>query len=220
MNYSIDCSLWYIFAVNKRDYKRFAGGEYYHVYNRGVGKGDVFTDGQDYRNFIKRLRLSLGFKELEETRLKPRIPLGDQGESLVYRPLRIVPFNRGDFSLIAYCLMPNHFHLLLKQNGDVPVSKLLSKIATSYSMYFNRRHDRVGQLFQDVYRSIHIDNNEYLLWLSAYIHQNPVVAGLTWDLSAWEWSSYSSFLSPDNREKSDDLCDRSIILQQFKSPKE
>lgn len=182
--------------MNKRDYKRFAPGEYYHIYNRGVGKMDIFNNNSDYENFIKRLQLILGFKE-----------------SIVrgVRPLSIKSVPKDSFTIVAYCLMPNHFHMLVRQNTDVSITHLISKLCTSYSMYFNKKYNRVGGLFQDIFKSINVDGNEYLLWLSAYIHQNPVVAGVAWDLGQWKWSSY-----PEYAEGKEGVCGKDVILGQYK----
>jgi REP element-mobilizing transposase RayT len=183
--------------MNRRDYKKFAKGEYYHIYNRGVGKMDIFNNASDYENFIKRLHLILGHKE--------NFVRG-------VRPLSIKPVPKGSFTIVAYCLMPNHFHILIRQNTEISVTELISKLCTSYSMYFNKKYRRVGTLFQDTFKSINIDGNEYLLWLSAYIHQNPVVAGIAWDLSQWKWSSYSEYV-----EGVEGMCGKDVILEQYKN---
>ncbi|MEK9209095.1 MAG: transposase, partial [Patescibacteria group bacterium] len=111
-----------------RDYKSSAPGEYYHAYNRGNAKEPVFLDDDDYRFFLLRLDQNLS------------------SDIAVNRHFRPLPPN--SFSLISYCLMPNHFHLLLRQDRDIPTSKLIGKICTSYSMYFNKKYGRVGHVFQ------------------------------------------------------------------------
>lgn len=191
--------------MNTRDYKEFAPGEYYHIYNRGTGKMDIFRDEEDYLNFLKRLKIILGVQV--ETKAIP----GNRKKGPWARPLQIIPLPKDSFSLACYSLMPNHFHFLIKQNTELPISKFITKLCTSYAMYFNKKYDRVGTIFQDAFKSINVDSNEYLLWLSAYIHQNPSVAGLVWDLKEWKWSSYSSFLGGNK----DDFCDKEIILGQF-----
>lgn len=179
--------------MNNRDYKQFAADSYYHIYNRGNGKMDIFLDEDDLRFFIYRLRQNL-FPDKEHSG-------------------RIIPLPPNSFSLISYCLMPNHFHFLLRQNQDIPTSKLLTKVCTSYSKYFNKKYKRVGHVFQDKFKQIMIDDNSYLLWVAAYIHQNPKMAGLVDDLADYHWSSYLEFVNLNN----DDFCEKSIILNQFKS---
>jgi len=179
--------------MNNRDYKNFGREQYYHIFNRGNRKADIFIDNSDYQFFLLRLKQNLFPEEDKKVRLRP------------------LPVN--SFSLISYCLMPNHFHFLIRQNSDIPTSKLLSKICTSYSKYFNKKYDQVGQVFQDQFKQVAVDINEYLLWLSAYIHQNPKVAGLTKNLDSYVWSSYPEFVRGDNYG----FCEKNIILDQFKN---
>lgn len=180
--------------MNHRDYKQYGVGGYYHIFNRGNGKQDIFLDKDDFSFFLWRLQQNL-------------FPMAEDKS-------RIIQLPAGSFSLISYCLMPNHFHFLLKQNTEITTSKLLTKICTSYSKYFNKKYDRSGQLFQDQFKQVRVDSNEYLVWLSAYIHQNPKVAGLVQNLEEWKWSSYPSFITGFNHNH---LCDRQIILNQFKN---
>jgi len=107
--------------------------------------------------------------------------------------------------------MPNHFHLLIRQDTDLSISNLMLKVVTSYSKYFNRRYDRVGSLFQGPFKAVNISTDSYLLWLSAYIHQNPKVAGLVKNLEAYQWSSYPDFVGLRNGT----LCEQGIVLSQF-----
>lgn len=115
-------------------------------------------------------------------------------------------------SIICYCLMPNHFHLLLRQNTINPLSSFMHRLTVSYSMYFNRRYDRVGHLFQGSFKAKLITKDEYLLHLSRYIHLNPrKITGSIPKLENYPWSSYSEYLSRNNRE----ICEKAIILNQF-----
>lgn len=181
--------------MNTRDYKQFGEGACYHIYNRGNGKENIFLDDDDFIFFILRLKQNL----FPDNKSRERLSL--------------LPEN--SFSLISYCLMPNHFHLLLKQNKSIPTSKLLLRVCSSYSKYFNKKHNHIGHVFQDCFKQILIDDDLYLRWLTCYIHQNPKVAGLVVDLNKYRWSSYGEFL--DNRKE---LCEKEIILEQFKNIKE
>ena len=183
-------------VMNNRDYKQSASDSYYHIYNRGNAKQDIFVEPEDYRFFLLRLVQNIFPEKFEDHRTPP------------------LPQN--SFSLISYCLMPNHFHFLLRQNKDTSPSKLLSRISTSYSKYFNKKYDRVGHLFQDQFKQILIENNEYLLWLSAYINQNPKTANMVKSAEDYPWSSYLSFLKPDKNN----ICDFTIIREQFKNTDE
>lgn len=164
--------------MNNRDYKIFYKGGYYHIYNRGNNKQNIFFDEQDYRFFLNRLKENI----LGEFILKPT-----RGYVRKLLPT-------GSFSIIAYCLMPNHFHFLLRQDASVTIDILMLKLCTSYSKYFNAKYEKVGHLFQDQYKSINVDNDSYLLWVSAYIHQNPFAAGIVSDLKVYPWSSYPGYL--------------------------
>ena len=89
--------------------------------------------------------------------------------------------------------MPNHFHLLIEQIKDIPISKLLSKLCTSYSRYLNKKHKRIGHIFQDTFKSVYIENNEQLMWASSYIHMNPVKDKLVKNPKNYKWTSYNDY---------------------------
>ena len=181
--------------MKNRDYKQFAAGTIQHIYNRGVGKMDIFQAESDFVNFIKRLNLALGSTRMVQV---------SQGSSL----LRIIPLPKEAFTILCYCLMPNHFHFIIRQNTDIPIGKLISKISTSYSMYFNKKYNHVGGIFQDQYKAIVIDSDSYLLWLSGYIHNNPKTAGIVSDLKDYPWSSYLDYTG----KRKGILCNQSLIL--------
>ncbi len=186
-----------------RDYKTFASGNYYHVFNRGNGKNDIYLKSEDYKIFIYRLRENL----FPVTELKTA-----QSKSEFKYKRKLLPDNA--FSLICYCLMPNHFHLLIRQDRDVKVSKLIQKLCTGYAVYFQKKYDHTGHLFQGAFKAIHIENESYLMWLSAYIHQNPAVAGLVKNLEDYPYSSYLDYIGKRN----ENLCSKDVILDKFKSP--
>ena len=91
--------------------------------------------------------------------------------------------------------MNNHFHILIEQCSDIPISKLISKICTSYAMYINRKHKRVGHIFQDQFKAVLIESDPQLMWTSAYIHMNPVKDGLVKHPSEYIWSSYNDYVN-------------------------
>lgn len=182
-----------------RDYKQSGAGEYFHVYNRGNGKNKVFLDEEDYKFFILRVNQNL-FPDTYKTKYSYSTPLP-----------------KDSFSVICYCLMPNHFHFLIRQNREIPISKLMLKVCTSYSKYFNKKYKNVGHIFQDQFKQVWVDDNSYLVWLSAYIHENPKVEGLVNDSLNYNWSSYSDFVGPG---RGPIKCDREIILEQFNGSKD
>jgi REP element-mobilizing transposase RayT len=144
----------------------FAQGEYYHLYNRGTEKRRIFLSPADHRRFLALLYLCNGHNEvnLRET-FRKDIKFEDIFEIDKGAPLVAVG---------AYCLMPNHFHILAKESAKYGVSKFMQKLGTAYSMYFNVRHHRVGTLFQGKFKARHVTNDQYLKYLYAYIHLNPV----------------------------------------------
>lgn len=181
--------------MNFRDHKINAPGQYYHVFNRGNAKQIIFPNPEDYKFFILRLKLNL-------------YPLDNDENSV-----RIQKLPPNSFSLVSYCLMPNHYHLLIRQNGDTPTSKLITKVCTSYSKYFNKKYGRIGHVFQDKFKQVTITENNYLNWLSCYIHQNPKVARLVSNLEDYQWSSYNYYINGEG----DLPCDKEPILCQFKN---
>ncbi len=142
----------------------FALGEYYHVYNRGVEKRVLFNNKFDYQRFLLLLVLMNDQKPVEVQQLirDSTIPelIAEKRKPLV--------------SIISFSLMPNHFHLLLKEITEKGVSKFMHKVGTGYSLYFNLQNERVGGLFQGPYKAKHIADDRYLKYLFEYIHLNPV----------------------------------------------
>lgn len=116
-------------------------------------------------------------------------------------------------SIICYCLMPNHFHLLLRQNTDESISSFIHRLTVSYSMYFNKRYNRVGHLFQGRFKAKLITKDECILHLSRYIHLNPyeIINSIS-ELENYLWSSYSEYLNISNNRE---ICEKDIILQKF-----
>jgi REP-associated tyrosine transposase len=184
-----------ISGMNNRDYKSSVPGGYFHIYNRGNAKQEIFFDDTDYRFFLLRLMQNVY----------------PDRHSL---PRRARPLPLGSFSVVLYCLMPNHFHLVLKQNGTVSTGTLMTRICTSYSKYFNVKHQRVGHLFQDQFKQKHITDNRYLKNLSAYIHNNPCEAGLVRNAIAYQWSSCREYAEGGQNG----WCEKDIVLEQFSNP--
>jgi putative transposase len=172
--------------VGNRDYKNFAKSSIYHLYNRGDNKEIIFRDEQDYRAFLFRLGLALGFekKNLDECEItkspKSRI--------------RISGLKPDNFKLHAFCLMPNHIHLLIEQCGDESLSKLILKVSTSFSKYINIKYKRIGHVFQDRFKSVRIETNPQLMLVSSYIHMNPVKDSSVDKPEGYKWSSYNDFI--------------------------
>ena len=176
-------------------------GEYYHLYNRGVEKRNTFLTKQDYNRFRRLLYMansieSFIFRDIERKILKDI----DRGKPLV--------------AIAAWVLMPNHFHILVKEIAEGGIAAFMQKLCTGYSSYFNKRHDRVGPLFQGRYKSQHIEDDIHLNYLFAYIHLNSIklidpnwkeqgiadIAKTKEFLSAYEYSSYPSYVDASREE--------------------
>ncbi len=143
---------------------------YYHVYARGVNKQRIFLDPADYTYFLALLKRYLSRSDTTTAR------------GVVFPKLY------QDIELLAFCLMQNHFHLLVYQINEEGMVKLMRRIMTSYSGYFNRKYERTGPLFESRYRASRVDNESYLLHISRYIHLNPA------DWQNYNYSSLRSYL--------------------------
>lgn len=144
----------------------FAIGEYYHLYNRGNDRRIIFKDNHDHNRFLALLYLCNGNKSVDMNHYFERgLKFPESFHEQVGDPL---------IAIGAYALMPNHFHLLVKQIVDGGISGFMKKLGTAYSMYFNKRHSRRGSLYEGSYKSVHADYDTHLKYLFSYIHLNPV----------------------------------------------
>ena len=188
--------------MKNRDYKNFLPGAIVHVYNRGNNREKIFFDEQDYKGFLFRIGLALGI-EIEIL----------QGESLLSVPYSRIRINGNKdlFKLHAFCLIPNHFHLLIEQCGDISISKLISQLCTSYSMYINKKYKRVGHVVQDQFKSVLIENNPQLMWISSYIQTNAVKDKLVKHPKDYKWSSYNDYAYDRNLP----IINKDLLLSTF-----
>jgi len=178
----------------------FVNGEYYHVFNRGVAKMPICNNIFDYKHFLS----TILYYQIDGP--KPRFSFFRDKPILLDKNRKIV-------EIICYCLMPNHFHFLLKQQKDGGITEFVSKLSNSYTRYLNVKNKRVGPLLQGEFKSVHVESNEQLLHLSRYIHLNPLVGYVTKDLDFYRWSSYPEYMNLINSG----ICEKKIILDQFKS---
>lgn len=134
----------------------FAIDEYYHIYNRGTEKREIFLDKKDYDHFLFLMFVCNTTKSIELRRIEENF---SRGANIV--------------NIGAYCLMPNHFHILIREKIDGGISKFMLKLLTSYSMYFNKKYKRTGKLYEGKFKSNYIVGDNYLKYLYSYIHLNP-----------------------------------------------
>ena len=134
----------------------FALGECYHLYNRGTEKRTIFLDNQDYKYFLNLMQICNTKKNIRIKEIEKKF---DREKTIV--------------DIGAYVLMPNHFHILAKEKIENGISLYMLKLSTAYSMYFNKKYKRTGKLYEGTFKSSHVDTDEYLKYLYAYIHLNP-----------------------------------------------
>ena len=198
----------------------FVEGEHYHIYSRGVEKRKVFMNARDYDRFIALLYImnqDAPFRMdnfLRDKKLK-NIFVEEKSKALV--------------SILSYCLMPNHFHLILYECKDGGITKFMGKLFTAYSMYFNAKYERSGPLFTHPFRSEHIDNESQYMYIFSYLHLNPLsVIYKKWKeegikdkkeaeefLKSYKFSSYLDFLEKHRPESV--IIDFSFIPDRIKN---
>jgi len=188
---------------------QFINGEYYHIYNRVVEKLPLFQrSDEDFLKFKRSLK-DFNNKSYYEERAAMVRKYGFKELSSFFEKVEKV------VAIVSYCLLPNHFHLILKQliTGGIP--KFLHKIGTSLTNFINKKYSRSGSLFEGTYKAIHIDNNDYLLWLSGYVNGNAEIHRIA-DAESYQWSSYGSFLGIKEDEL---ITDKEVIVAQFSNLK-
>lgn len=154
----------------KNTVKTYATDGIYHIYNRGVEKRIIFSDDYDYTVFLHCLKDALLPPE-QVQKTKKTVSLQGSSFKGVMRP----PKNfASTIELLAYCLMPNHFHLLVKQTEERSIDSFMRSVGTRYAIAFNKRHKRVGHLFQGIYKAVLILDEPYYLHITRYIHRNPL----------------------------------------------
>lgn len=189
----------------------FINGQYYHIFNRGTDKKIIFKLYKDYERFKMLLYIANSKESFHLDYL-----LGNQHKKFH----EIFEIDKGQIviSIGAWCLMPNHFHILIKQEVDGGITKFMRKLSTGYSMYFNKKNERQGSLFGGPFKSKLIgDDDNYMRQLFAYIHLNPIDLNFPeWEnnknnfntqgeikkfLDSYKYSSYHDYLEIDRVEK-------------------
>jgi len=177
---------------------KFASGEYYHIYNRGNSKQNIFNTKDDYFHFMGLLYACNSYNNLKTENLTRK------------NGLSIYDFERDKtlVSIGSYTLMPNHFHIIIMEKETSGISKFMQKLSTAYSMYFNKKNKRSGSLFEGKFKSRHLNNNRYLKYSFSYLHLNPLkIINKKWKeegieninvalafLNNYKYSSYLDFM--------------------------
>lgn len=189
-----------------------AAGEIYHVFNRSVAKQPIFLYDRNYQRAIELIKfyrhkdLPLRFSHYNRLPLEQK---GQIGNLIEESPIVI--------EILAFCLMPNHLHFLLKGLTENGIIQFMSNLQNSYAKYFNIRHERTGTLFQPMFKAVRIESDEQLIHVCRYIHLNPVTAYIVKtieDLENYPWSSYMYYLN-----NSSSFIRKELILSYFKDIK-
>jgi putative transposase len=167
--------------------------EFYHIYNRGVARMPTFLSKSDYERGMLTLsyypftNLPMKLSRFKELGADERLRLLSEVQSKHSKCVEI----------ISFVLMPNHFHFILKQATDQGISTFVSQFTNSYTRYFNTKYERVGPLFQGLFKAVHIESDEQLIHTSRYVHINPTTAYIikVEQLAFYQWSSYPMFLN-------------------------
>ena len=175
---------------------KIAPGEYYHICNRGINRQIIFHDNRDYLRFLFLLvyfqsslkidHLSRVLDEFSKALGQHRVlATGYESEILKKRTIE----------LVSFCLMPNHFHLIIKELKNDGIASYMQRILNAYGKYYNTKYQKSGHVFQGPYRAVHVENNDQLLYLSSYIHRNPRELKMFSNREdKYEWSSYQDFI--------------------------
>lgn len=187
-------------------------GEYYHVINRGVASLPIFVDQRDYQRACE----TIAYYQKQEVPLSYSFFLRLTPEQRINLIKDIRKDSRNLVEIVAYCLMPNHIHFLLRQILNKGTSTFMGNITNSYARYFNTKRQRIGPLFQGRFKAVRISSENYLLHLSRYIHLNPLSSEVVKDFSelrVYPYSSLPEYLNPQSLN----LCNKDVILANFRN---
>lgn len=196
---------------------KIALGEYYHIYNRGNNKQEIFLDTRDWIRFL--------FLIIHNRSSQVFYNLGRQVSYFVKHSVFNIDndclekINKSrSVELVSFALMPNHFHLLVKESSENGTSTYMQRVLNAYTKYFNTKYKRSGHLFQGPFQVVHVKTNNQLLHLSAYIHRNPrELAGWKNKEDKYPWSSYQDCIGFDRWNK---LLEHLVLTKQFKNNNE
>ena len=185
-----------------------ATGEIYHVFNRSIENRTIFTGKKECYRALE----TLNYYQYSNVpvRYSHFISLNQHRKDDVLSSL-----TGKDVTILAFCLMPNHYHLLLRQEKDKGISKFMANFSNSFSKYYNLKADRSGVLFQGVFKAVRIETEEQLNHVSRYIHLNPVTSFIIEAelLDKYEWSSLPEYLNLTTRR----ISEPNLILSQYKN---
>lgn len=189
----------------------FVTNEIYHIYNQGLDKRPTFTDQRQYVRALETIRF-YQYKTNLKLSIFLKLPKSEK-ESFTSSHLKK---ENKHISILSFCLMPNHFHLLVKQLREGGISRFASNFQNSYTKYFNTKHERKGSLFLDQFKAVRMETDEQLVHISRYIHLNPFSSYLVKNLNElreYPWSSFREYVHPQLL----DISEKNIILSFFEN---
>jgi putative transposase len=160
--------------------RNLQGNSYYHVYNSGSAKDNIFVDEADYKTFLYYLFIYSAPREAVIKKY-PRLPTRLKAKNM-----------SNDIFLISYCLLPNHFHLLLKQKPEDAMPKFMKQVINGYLTYFNKKYKKSGTIFRGRYKSVRIESEYLLVQMIRFVHLNPSIHSLCQDIKDYSWSSFTN----------------------------
>ena len=180
-------------------------GQYYHVVSRSIAGYKVFNTNEDFKRIVNALIFYLINPEMSYSYLLK------QTDRYIFNALNNFLDDKANHivSIIAYCIMPTHIHLLLRQNQDDGISSYISNLLNSYTKFFNAKHKRKGPLWEGRFKSSLVDNDDILLHITRYIHLNPTSAGIVLKPEDWSFSSYNEYISNNINRR---LCDYKNVI--------
>lgn len=187
-------------------------GQIYHVFNRSIARQPIFLDRKNYQRALDVLTFYSFFNPTIRFSHYNRLPANQKSDFI--DNLRKTGVKQ--IELLAFCLMPNHIHFLIKEIKEKGISTFMSNLQNSYAKYFNIKTERSGSLFQTMFKAVRIESDEQLIHVARYIHLNPVTAYLLKDvkqLKNYPWSSFIDYLGIRNL----DILNKEIVLGYFSS---
>jgi putative transposase len=192
-----------------------ANNQIYHILNRSLHRIPIFQNVKEKKRIIDLINYySLKKRPCKFSRYKQFSK--ERKERVI---LELNPKGEKRVEIICFCLMPNHFHLLLRQRQENGVTRFMGDLQNSYVRYYNIKNNRKGPLFESQYKAVRISSEEQLLHVSRYIHLNPYSGYVVKNVNGlinYEWSSFKEYLNLANQE----LCNKNIILNRFNNSKE
>jgi len=188
-----------------------APGEYFHVFSRGVRKHSIFENVSDYLRFLFVILAYQGEDRITNTSREVKRSIHNKFIK-IDSDLENKVLEERSVELVAFCLMPNHFHLIVKELSEDGLSKYMQRVLTAYSKYFNIKHEKSGYVFQGKYKSVLVSSDKQLLHLSAYIHKNPIELGWKNNEEKYLWSSYQDFLG---KNRFNNLLSPGVIMDRY-----